>query len=93
MAEGSGYVIELRGEAAGLVVKDGNGFRFYAAEKNFTALERILYRSPAEAEDACRKIAFPGRMPRPQLQDNPPSLADRYIDGGMLPYTRRTVLS
>ncbi len=75
MTEGLGYVIELGGDAAGLVVKEGKQFRFYAAQKNFSGLERKLYRSPREAEDACRRIAWPGRAPQPQkipktTQDN-----------------------
>jgi len=64
MSDGLGYVIELAGKAAGLVVKDGNRFRFYAAEKVFSGLERRLYQSPGEAEDACRRLLWPGRAPR-----------------------------
>lgn len=56
MSDGLGYVIELGGEAAGLVVKDDHRFRFYAAEKRFAGLERKLYRSSGEAENACRRI-------------------------------------
>jgi hypothetical protein len=56
MNEGLGYVIELRGEAAGLVVKEDRRFRFYAAERRFSGLERTLYGSPGEAEDACRRV-------------------------------------
>jgi hypothetical protein len=72
MTEASGYVIELGGEAAGLVVKDGKGFRFYASCKTFASLERTLYRSPAEAEEACRRIAsVPGpAIPRLTQQDD-----------------------
>lgn len=65
MNDGAGYVIELAGEPAGLVVREGNRFRFYASSKNYAALERRLYRTPGEAEHACRRMAFPGRMPRP----------------------------
>lgn len=65
MLDGSGYVIELAGKAAGLVVKDGNRYRFYASEPTFAHLERTLYQSPAEAEDACRRLLWPGRAPRP----------------------------
>lgn len=56
MTDGLGYVIELGGEAAGLVVKEDKHFRFYAAEKRFSSLERTTYRSPAEAENACRRV-------------------------------------
>ena len=57
MTNGLGYVIELGGDAAGLVVKEDNRFRFYAAAKRFAGLERKLYRSPGEAENACRRLA------------------------------------
>ena len=68
MVDGSNYVIELAGKAAGLVVKEGNRYRFYASENAFSDLERSLYRSPAEAEDACRRLLWPGRAPRPLTQ-------------------------
>jgi len=64
MTEGLGYVIELSGHAAGLVVKEGNRFRFYAAEKIFAGLEQTLYCSPGDAEDACRRLAASGQPPR-----------------------------
>jgi hypothetical protein len=89
MTEGSGYVIELGGEAAGLVVKEGNRFRFYASSKNYAALERALYRSPAEAEVACRRIAFPGRAPRPQPQ-SARRTSGRHVAADFLGYGRRT---
>ena len=75
MSDGLGYVIELGGEAAGLVVKDDNRFRFYAAEKRFAGLERKLYRSPGEAENACRRIeqAASRRKPRQRPDYNHPS--------------------
>ncbi len=87
MTEGTGYVIELGGEAAGLVVKEGNRFRFYASAKSYAALERNLYRSPAEAEDACRRVAFPGRAPRPQPAAQ--AVSDRTVAAGLFTYSRR----
>jgi len=80
MVEATGYVIELAGEAAGLVVKEGNRFRFYASAKNFSGLERTVFRSPAEAEDACRRLAFPGRATRPQMGSE--RFIERYIGSG-----------
>ena len=87
MTEGTGYVIELGGEAAGLVVKEGNRFRFYASAKSYAPLERTLYRTPGEDEDACRRVAFPGRAPRPQPTAR--SVSERYIPAGLLAYGRR----
>jgi hypothetical protein len=71
MSEGLGYVIELGGDAAGLVVKEHNRFRFYAAEKRFAGLERKLYRSPAEAENACRKVERAAHRARTQQHHVP----------------------
>ncbi len=68
MTNGSGFVIELGGRAAGLVVRDGHRFRFYAADKTFAGLERAVYKSPAEAEHACRRLLWP------RQSDNAPSL-------------------
>jgi len=103
MSEDRGYVIELAGEAAGLVVKEGNRFRFYSAARDFYRLDRTLFRSPADAEEACRRVAFPGRAPHPQEKDvqekdvqSAPLFREasrrgvaRYIRQATLPYRRR----
>ncbi len=73
MTENSGYVIELAGKAAGLVVKEGKRYRFYASEYTFFSLERTVYQSPGEAEDACRRLLWPGRAPRPLTQLQKPT--------------------
>jgi hypothetical protein len=59
MSDDLRYVIELGGDAAGLVVKEKSRFRFFAAEKRFASLDRRLYHSPAEAENACRSLLRP----------------------------------
>ena len=52
------YVIEIRPQArgitvqAGIVVRDGRGFRFFAATHAFNSLEGQLFKSPREAEKA-----------------------------------------
>jgi hypothetical protein len=46
------YVIETRKGAAGIVVRDGHGFRFFAATRDFTSLEGKLFGTPKEAETA-----------------------------------------
>jgi hypothetical protein len=52
------YIIEIRPNAAGItvqagiVVRDGRGFRFFAATHAFNPLEGHLFRSPKEAEKA-----------------------------------------
>ncbi len=61
---GQRYVIELEGEPAGIVVGERTGFRFYAVQSHFSSLEQRLFRSPGQAEHACRELteeedAFP----------------------------------
>jgi hypothetical protein len=63
------YIIEIRPKSvgitlqAGLVVRDGRGFRFFAATDAFNSLEGRLFKNPKAAERAalCRvaDIAVP----------------------------------
>jgi hypothetical protein len=52
------YIIEIRPKAvgvtvqAGIVVRDGGKFRFFAATGAFNSLEGRLFKSPREAEKA-----------------------------------------
>jgi hypothetical protein len=52
------YIIEIRPKSAGvtvqagMVVRDGRGFRFFAATHAFDALEGQCFKSPRAAEDA-----------------------------------------
>lgn len=52
------YIIEIRPKAtgvtvqAGVVVRDGRGFRFFAATHAFNPLEGHLFKNPREAERA-----------------------------------------
>jgi hypothetical protein len=54
------YIIEVRPKAAGItvqagiVVRDGQGFRFFAASRAFDALEGQVFNSPRAAERAAR---------------------------------------
>ena len=64
------YIIEIRPKSvgitvqAGLIVRDGRGFRFFAATDAFNSLEGQLFKSPKAAERAalCRvyDVALPG---------------------------------
>jgi hypothetical protein len=51
------YVIETRKGAAGIVVRDGRGFRFFAATRDFNSLEGKLFGTPKEAETAAVRHA------------------------------------
>jgi hypothetical protein len=52
------YIIEIRPKAmgitvqAGIIVRDGRGFRFFAATHAFNPLEGHLFKNPREAEKA-----------------------------------------
>jgi hypothetical protein len=46
------YIIETRKGAAGIVVRDGGGFRFFAATNDFNGLEGQVFGTPKEAEAA-----------------------------------------
>jgi hypothetical protein len=62
------YIIETRKGAAGIVVRDGHGFRFFAATQDFYRLEGQLFGSPKEAEPAALRhigrIRKPSKTPR-----------------------------
>jgi len=46
------YVIEAGEEAAGIVVREGNGFRFLSSSRRFWSLDGQYYRTPRDAERA-----------------------------------------
>jgi hypothetical protein len=46
------YIIETPKGAAGIVVRDGRGFRFFAAIHDFNDLEGRVFGTPKEAEAA-----------------------------------------
>jgi hypothetical protein len=55
------YIIEFHSNAAGrtiqagIVVRDGGGFRFFAAVPTLNSLEGRVFKSPKTAEDAVRR--------------------------------------
>jgi hypothetical protein len=46
------YIIETWKGAAGIVVRDGRGFRFFAAKREFDSLDGHLFATPRAAEAA-----------------------------------------
>jgi hypothetical protein len=54
------YIIEVASQAAGIVVRDPKGYRFFAATHRFNALEGQLFRNAREAERAARLLADGG---------------------------------
>jgi hypothetical protein len=51
------YIIEVSSGAAGLVVRDGGRFRFFAASREFAGLEGRSFSNPREAEKAAKRQA------------------------------------
>jgi hypothetical protein len=51
------YIIEVGAKTAGIVVRDSNGYRFFAASHRFNALEGQLFRNAREAERAATRLA------------------------------------
>ncbi|HYD32063.1 MAG TPA: hypothetical protein VEB64_14575 [Azospirillaceae bacterium] len=53
----SAFIIEVHGNAAGIVVRDGSGFRFFASHHQFQALEGRVFGTPHKAERAALTLA------------------------------------
>jgi hypothetical protein len=54
------YIIEVASQAAGIVVRDQDGYRFFAATHRFNPLEGQLFRNAREAEVAARRLMTGG---------------------------------
>lgn len=50
------YVIEIADEAAGIVVQERGGFRFYASSSACASLNQQMFSSARGAEQACRDL-------------------------------------
>lgn len=50
------FIIEINGKAAGLVVEEKGGFRFFASHRIFWKLDGRIYRRVREAEKAARNL-------------------------------------
>ena len=55
------YVIEVAGEAMGVVVQERGGFRFFASGNLARALDRRLFGTPRQVEDLCRRLLMSSR--------------------------------
>jgi hypothetical protein len=54
------YIIEVSSQAAGIVVRDPDGYRFFAASHRFNPMEGQLFRNAREAERAAVQFALHG---------------------------------
>lgn len=50
------YIIEVSSEAAGIVVREKGGFRFFAATHRFNPLEGRIFSSARDAERAATRF-------------------------------------
>lgn len=66
------YIIEIRPKPAGrtvqagIVVRDGHAFRFFAATDAFYELERRLFKNPKAAEEAALRSVTADRAAKVQ---------------------------
>jgi hypothetical protein len=51
------YIIEVSSQAAGIVVRDTSGYRFFAAAQPFYRLDGRLFRNVADAQRAAMQLA------------------------------------
>jgi hypothetical protein len=51
------FIIEIGSQPAGIVVRDSDGYRFFAASHRFNRLEGQLFRNARQAERAARRLA------------------------------------
>jgi len=51
------YIIEISSKPAGIVVRDPDGYRFFAASRRFYQMDGQLFRNAREAERAATRLA------------------------------------
>jgi hypothetical protein len=59
------YIIEVSSEAAGIVVRDKSGFRFFAATHRFNPLDGRVFKNAREAERAATRVLAERSNPQP----------------------------
>jgi hypothetical protein len=62
------YIIETRRGAAGIVVWDGGGYRFFAATRDFSGLEGRTFDTPKQAEIAAVQHVSHRKTPQRQRE-------------------------
>jgi hypothetical protein len=73
------YIIETRKGAAGIVVHDRRGFRFFAATHDFNHLEGRLFGSPKDAEAAAQRHIGERQRGTERVAPGRPSTAARNL--------------
>ena len=59
----SAHIVEVGDRAAGIVVREHGGFRFFASERAFHPLEGALFRTIDQAARAARERLRPRKPP------------------------------
>jgi hypothetical protein len=59
------YIIEVSSEAAGIVVREKSGFRFFAAVHKFNPLDGQIFKNAREAERAATRFLAGRFTPQP----------------------------
>ena len=57
------YIIEIGSGPAGIVVRNPEGFRFFAASHRFNRLEGQVFRNAREAERAAKRLVGGSERP------------------------------
>jgi len=50
------FIVEIWGELAGIVLKEGNAFRFHAVARSFFELEGAQFTTPGHAKLAAARL-------------------------------------
>ncbi len=58
------FVVEIWGKPAGVVLKEGNAFRFHAFTRPFFELDGHQFSTPGQARLAAAKLQPPGESAR-----------------------------
>ena len=72
------FLVELGGVPVGVAIQERKGCRFYAASREVTALDKRIFASAADVEDACRKLISPGRAQGPYIDVRSPPPENDY---------------
>jgi hypothetical protein len=56
------FIIEISSQAAGIVVRHADGYRFFAASHRFNSMEGQVFGSANEAERAALRLAKGGMI-------------------------------
>ncbi len=58
------FVVEIWGKPAGIVVKEGNAFRFHAYARPFFKIDGAQFATPGQAKLAAARLQPPRESPR-----------------------------